>query len=482
MNYWKPDRQSTIPLHQQIEQYIRHKIINGEWPVGTRLPSQRQLASSFEVNRSTITIALDELKSWGIIEGNKGGGTTVINNTWNMIAAASQQTIDWQAYVKAGTHQPNLKTIQKINHAEFAQGIIRTGTGELGKELMPHHQISSILQQAPSEIFLGYEEPKGNFELRKQIAQYVKQWGIHCSPDSILIVSGSIQALQLIAVGLLARPSSIVAESSSYIRSIQVFQSTGIPIHSVAMDKEGIDLQDLQATVAQYQSGLVYTIPTFHNPTGILMSEQRRRDLIEQCQQLRLPIIEDDVYRELWLDNIPPAPLKSQDANGNIVYLGSMSKMMSPGLRVGWVIAPEPVIERLADIKMQTDYGSSNLSQYVATQWFAQSYHEPHIQWVREQLRIRRDQMVELLQQYFKDIADWEIPTGGFYIWVRLTVIVPMQQLFEHAIQANILINPGYLYEAEATSSIRLSYAYTSPEHLRTSIALLKKYIILLRR
>ncbi|MGV7115359.1 aminotransferase-like domain-containing protein [Paenibacillus kyungheensis] len=482
MNYWKPDRQSTLPLHRQIEQHIRYKIISGEWPIGTRLPSQRQLATVFEVNRSTITIALDELKSWGIVEGNKGGGTTVINNTWNLIAAASQQTIDWQAYVNAGTHQPNLKTIQKINHAEFAQGMIRTGTGELGKELMPHRQISSILQQAPSELFLGYEEPKGNFELRQQIAHYVKQWGIHCSPDSILIVSGSIQALQLIAVGLLARPSSIVAESPSYIRSIQVFQSAGIPIHSVSLDKEGIDLKDLHATVAQYQSGLLYTIPTFHNPTGILMSKQRRNDLIEQCKELRLPIIEDDVYRELWLDDLPPAPLKSQDSNGNIVYLGSMSKMMSPGLRVGWVIAPEPVIERLADIKMQTDYGSSNLSQYVATQWFAQGYHEPHIQWVRGQLRTRRDQMLELLQQHFSDIADWQIPTGGFYIWVKLTVTVSMQLLFERAIQANILINPGYLYEDEATSHIRLSYAYTSPEHLHTSIIQLKKYIISLCR
>jgi len=482
MNYWKPDRQSTLPLHKQIEQHIQSKVISGEWPIGTRLPSQRQLAISFEVNRSTITIALDELKSWGIIEGNKGGGTTVINNTWNVIAAASQQTIDWQSYVNAGTHQPNLATIQKINHAEFIQGIIRTGTGELGKELLSHRQISSILKQAPSELFLGYEEPKGNIELRQQIASYVKQWGIYCSVDSILIVSGAIQALQLIALGLLARPSSIIAESPSYIHSIQVFQSAGIPIYSVPLDTQGIHLQKLEATVHLHQPGLLYTIPTFHNPTGRLMSQQRRDDLIRLCQQLRLPIIEDDVYRELWLDDMPPHPLKASDFNGNIVYLGSMSKMMSPGLRVGWIIAPEPVIERLADIKMQTDYGSSNLSQYVASQWFAQGYHQQHVQWIREQLRIRRDQMLTLLQKYFADIADWDIPTGGFYIWIRLTVTVPMRQLFQQAIQANILINPGYLYEAEATSHLRLSYAYTSPEHLQTSLVALKKCILSLRR
>lgn len=471
---WKPDREHSLPVHRQIEQQLRNKISSGEWPVGTRLPSQRKLAEQFGVNRSTVTQALDELASYGIIAGNKGGGTRVVNNTWNILAASA---IDWSSYVEAGAHQPNLPAIRQINEAEYRTDIIRTGTGEPGPELLPMTAVKQILNHADTELFLGYEEPRGSLALRQQIAAYAAEMGIACSSESVLIVSGALQALQLIAVGLLARPSSILAEAPSYIQSVRVFQSAGISVHGVDMDHQGIDPTSLQQQIAQHQPGLLYTIPTFHNPTGIMMSSSRRTELLELCRSQSLPLIEDDVYRELWLDELPPPSLKAKDTDGNILYLGSLSKMMTPGIRVGWIIAPEPVIQRLADIKMQTDYGSSGFSQYVATRWFADGHHHRHCDWLRGELRKRRMQLLSLLERYFGDIAQWRVPSGGFYIWLELPSHVSVHRLFHLSLKEGILINPGYIYDRQAAYHIRLSYAYATMEQLEHSLNILRRLV-----
>ncbi len=471
---WLLERDGTIPLYRQIEQQLRQRISNGEWPVGTRLPSQRKLAEQLGVNRSTITQALDELASWGMVEGNKGGGTRVVNNTWNRLAAA---TIDWDSYVESGAHQPNLPAIRQINEAEYDPSIIRTGTGEPGPDLLPTERVRRILADTSDEPFLGYEEPKGSLRLREQIVQYAAQQGISCSTESILIVSGALQALQLIAVGLLQRPSCIVAETPSYIQSVRVFQSAGIGVHAVQMDEHGIQINHLQQQIAEHHPGLLYTIPTFHNPTGTILSSERRAELLELSSSLSLPLIEDDVYRELWLDEEPPPPLKSQDRQGNILYLGSLSKMMSPGIRVGWIIAPVPVIDRLADIKMQTDYGSSGLSQYVAARWLADGHQEQHQIWVRQQLRTRRARLLAALDQYFGDIAQWNVPAGGFYIWLRLPTNVNVHRLFTLALREQILIHPGYMYDRQASHHIRLSYSYADMKQLEQSIYRLRQLV-----
>ncbi|MEW4368293.1 PLP-dependent aminotransferase family protein [Paenibacillus kandeliae] len=471
---WKPDREHSLPVHRQIEQQLRNKISNGEWPVGTRLPSQRKLAEQFGVNRSTVTQALDELASYRIIAGNKGGGTRVVNNTWNILAASA---IDWSSYVEAGAHQPNLPAIRQINEAEYRTDIIRTGTGEPGPELLPMAAIKHILSHADDQLFLGYEEPKGSLALRQQIAVYAAEMGIACSPESVLIVSGALQALQLIAVGLLARPSSILAEAPSYIQSVRVFQSAGISVHGVDMDHQGIQSTSLQQQIALHHPGLLYTIPTFHNPTGIVMSPSRRNELLELCRSQSLPLIEDDVYRELWLDEPSPPPLKAKDTDGNILYLGSLSKMMTPGIRVGWIIAAEPVIQRLADIKMQTDYGSSGFSQYVATRWFADGHHQRHCDWLRSELRKRRTQLLSLLDRYFGDVAQWSVPSGGFYIWLELPAHVSVHRLFHLSLKEGILINPGYIYDRQAAHHIRLSYAYATMEQLEHSLNILRRLV-----
>lgn len=472
---WKPDKNSVIPLYKQIINYIKGKISIGEWTVGSRLPGQRQMAALFDVNRSTIIQAFEELKADGLIGGKRKEGTVIINNTWSLLASVPPP--NWEQYIHKGIHEPNLSTIQIINRQEFKEGIIRLGTGELSPELYPKASMKKILDSVSGKIHsLGYERPEGAKGLRKAVSEYVKKFGINASPEAVLIVSGSLQALQLISMSILYPGSTILAEKPSYIKSLHVFESAGMKLKGIPVDKEGININEIAKNINRATT-LLYTIPTFQNPTGIVMSEKRRGELIELCTKERLPIIEDDAYRELWLDECPPVTLKAKDKSGLVLYMGTVSKCLAAGIRIGWIIGPEPVIERLGDVKMQTDYGASSLSQYVVEEWLESGLYEHNLEKLREELKIRRQFTLNLLDKYFADIAQWNIPKGGFYIWMTLKTKIDMTQLFHEAIKNNVLINIGNMYDFSNNYSIRISYSYASLSELECGLKVLAEII-----
>jgi GntR family transcriptional regulator, regulator for abcA and norABC len=473
---WILNKSSLIPLHQQIYEFMKRKIINGEWTVGTKIPTQRDLAKKFNVNRSTIVYALDELSADGLIESKVGKGTFVVNNTWSLLASIPPP--DWNSYVKSGSYQPNNKTIQEINRAEINPNVIRLGTGELSPELLPVKEMEQMFKRhSPHTISLGYSEPKGSLYLREMISNYLKTKKIEVSPTSIMIVSGGLQALQLISLGLLHRDSTIFLETPSYLNSVHVFQSAGMNLLGIPMDDAGIRPESIGRLKKQHNGSLLYTIPTFHNPTGILMSANRRKELLDVCKNEKLPIIEDDVYGDLWFENLPPNPLKSIDGQGLVLYIGSMSKTLSPGLRIGWIVGPEPVIDRLADIKMQTDYGSSSLSQFIVAEWLSSGLYDDHVKKIRTELKFRRDFTLEILNTHFTQLATWNIPQGGFYIWVQIKKQIPIRKLFEKALNEGVLLNPGNVYDSNNHFHLRLSYAYASLHELKKGLIRLSQLI-----
>lgn len=470
------NKSADVPLHQQIYDRIKEKIMNGEWPVGTRIPPQRELAERFGVNRSTVVYALGELAADGLIEAITGRGTVVSNNTWNLLSSAPSP--DWNRYVSSGFYQPNLRMIQAINRAEADPGIVRLGTGELSSELLPAGEMLKSLNRSQDGAFsLGYSEPKGSLALREAVSRYLRGKAINTSPASILIVSGGLQALQLISLGLLHRGSTIFVENPSYLNSIHVFQSAGVHMHGLPMDEEGLRTESISRLKRQHNASLLYTVPTFHNPTGSLMSSARRQELLNICSRERLPVIEDDVYGDLWFEQPAPLPLKARDQQGLVLYLGSMSKTLGPGLRIGWIVGPEPVIDRLADIKMQTDYGSSALSQHAVAQWLSEGLYEEHLTRIRRELKLRRDYTLRLLEENYRELADWNCPQGGFYIWLRFKQPLSIRALFDQALTEGILLNPGMIYDRDDRQHLRLSYAYASMEELCDGLQHLSRMI-----
>lgn len=469
---WKPHRHSHLTIHEQIVDWIKSRIECGDWTVGTKIPTQRQLASQFGVNRSTVQIALDELRADGLLESKIGSGVFVANNSWNVLLDRAQP--NWHRHIESSIHKPNYHTIQLINQYEQMDHIIRLGTGEISPDLLPTKQIEQSLKAISLDSkAIGYSSPQGSEELRQVLCVYLKKRGIETAPENILIVSGALQALQLIAMGLLEEGSIIFQEHPSYLNSVHPFQSAGMRMIPVSRDEHLID--NLRRAKRKRQS-LFYSIPTLHNPTGNCWTMEEKTDLYNVCKELQIPIIEDDVYHELLFE-IPSPAIKSFDSSGQVLYLGSVSKTLSPGLRIGWVVAPTPVIERLADIKMQTDYGSSAVSQEIVTYWLSSGLYEKHLTKLREQLKRRAAFVENILEQQFKNIASWEKSKGGFYIWLRFNQPVVNKALFLNLLKHNVLINPGYIYESKDLHHIRLSYAYASLKELKKGLHVLLELI-----
>lgn len=483
---WKPDPKDSGPVYRQIEDYIRGKVASGDWVIGSRLPSQRKLAQLFEVNRSTVMAAMDELSAAGILEGDAGRGTRVASNTWSVLMSSAPP--DWGSYIKAGAFAANVPAIQVINRLEFEEGYVRLGTGEISPSLFPHKLVSRILKKLPERILsLNYLGPQGLPELRRELSVRLGSQGIDAPPETILITSGSLQALQLISVCMLRPGSTVYTENPTYLKSLQVFPSAGMKLAGIPMDRQGIVPWELAREIEarrRFESGkesLLYTIPTFQNPTGGVMSQERRQELFQFCSSSRLPMIEDNAYGELWFDQEPPRAIKAMDRNGMILYLGTISKTMAPGLRVGWLAGPESVAERLGDVKMQVDYGASSVSQWIVAELLAGGSYDDYLSSLRRELKQRRDLALSVLNRYYSQLAEWEVPGGSFYIWLRLKrkaggagngrgKQLNTDRLFHEAAEQGLLLNPGSVYDFSGNQALRLSYAYAEPKELEAGL------------
>lgn len=461
---WKPEKNSHYTIHKQIVNWFTERITSGDFPIGMRCLTQRALATQFEVNRSTINTAMEELKANGLLETRTGSGTFIAQNPWPHLLNQPK----WQHHINTSIHKPNIETIQLINDYEQQNDMIRLSTGELALELLPAVELENSLREITLQPrAIGYSEPQGNYELRESLCTHLKKRGIKTTANNILIISGALQAFQLIALGLLQPGSFVFQQKASYLNSIHPFQSAGMQMYGV--DIQANLLQTLEK-LKRNRYGLFYAIPTLENPTGYVWTQKEKTTVYESCKKLAIPILEDDVYGELLFDETAELPMKAFDDSGHILYVGSVSKSISPGLRMGWVVGPKTVIRRLADIKMQMDYGSSAISQAILNHWLTSGIYEKSILNLRKQLKIRADFMEKLLLKHFKEIATWASPKGGFYIWIKFSQPIITRSLFNTLLEQKIIIHPGYIYETNAYNHLRLSYAYASFEQMEIGL------------
>lgn len=474
---WRPNRESKTPLYVQIKQFILDKISAGEWYIDYRLPPQRELTEYFGVNRSTLKTALEDLVADGILKTKGKAGTFVKNNTWSLLS--SDQAPDWKKYIDSGTLNSNRHITQAIHRYEFASDAIRLSTGELSPDLFPIDDINQIFRSLMKDKYnLNYEHQNGNQMLREELSKYYRELGIDVTPSQILIVSGGLQAIHLVSIGLLPRGTSIICEKPSYLTSLNIFASKGIHLKGVQSGIDGLHIKELEAIYYKSRNPICYLIPYFQNPTGLCMSDCVRRELLVFCRENRVPIIEDDSYRELYFNERRPLPLKSGDKNQSVIHVGSTSKTMAAGLRLGWMIGQEEVIAKLSDLKMQIDYGVSTISQIIFSKYLESGMYEKNLQRLRVKLKERRDYMLEILEEEFSSIAQWTKPDGGFYIWLQIIQDVDMEQIFIACAQKGVLINPGYMYDKDNRDGIRLSFAYASYEEMNRGLSILKEAIM----
>lgn len=444
---WKPNRTEKIPIYKQIADYIEQAISTGIFAPESMLPSERVLADELQVNRSTVVAAYEELQSLGIVERKKGSGTRVSTDIWGL---AHKRVPNWSRYLESDSFLPNLPLAQRIRKETQDTDLINLASGELSPSLFPNEQIQSILANQPFTGYLGYDHPQGNEDLRRTIASHVNEFkNIKTHSSSILITSGAQQALHLIIQCLLKPGDAIAIEDPSYCFSLPIFKTAGLKVYGLALDSHGVNPDDLLHLHKKHRIKMVFLNPDYQNPTGTVLAMERRNQILKHSVEFGIPIIEDDPYSLTSYDGVVNPTLKSMDDNGNVLYISSLSKIIASGLRIGWVIGPAKVIQRLADAKQQVDFGHSIFPQWVANQFLDSEYFHPHIHLLRKQLKQRRDQIVLDLHQMLDDKISFFSPDGGIHLWGKLKTPVNEQKLLEESIRNGVAFVPGSILGTE---------------------------------
>lgn len=462
----------SVFQYKKIIDDITNRINDGFLKPGDKLSSQREIAQYYNVNRSTVVEALDILKSYGILETIEKRGIYVSQNKWNTYITSN---IRWQDYIGNSVSKNNQYYIQKINELEFDKEIIRLGTGELSPNLIPNHLFKEILVK-DDPLHTNYEEPKGKSELRTEIVKYMKKRGVECDINNICITSGALQGLKLIADGLLVPQSKIIIETPSYINSVRTWHNIRSQIVPLNIKYIKQNINNIFKVSSDYKNSIFYCIPTLHNPTQNTYTKIEKQKIVNQCQKNGIPIVEDDIYADLSFESETHLPMKALENSDNVLYLGSLSKTVSPGLRIGWIVANKNVISHLSDLKMQNDYGASSISQHIAAKWLS-DYHDNHIKALKLQLEKKKNLFLESLKTHLSKYGEWKEPRGSFYIWFKLNNSVDVKKVFNEAIKENILIQPGEIYDTNSTNYIRFSYSYINENEIDSSLKNLSEII-----
>ncbi|WP_374019262.1 PLP-dependent aminotransferase family protein [Paenibacillus thiaminolyticus] len=466
---WMPDRRSSQPLYQQIADDIERRIAYGEFPPGSLLPSERKLAAQLEVNRSTVILAYAELRALGIIESRSGSGTRVSKYKWG---ATPKHTPNWHRYVEGGSFLPNVAFLRRIREAlQQDSTLIDFASGELGADLSPVAEINALIDENHYTGYLGYDNPQGFLPLREALVSFLSQYrGIQTTESSILITSGSQQSLYLITQCLLTPGDAVAIEDPSYCYSLPMFQSAGLRLFRLPVDQHGIRPEDVRALYKKHRIKMVFLNPNYQNPTGAVLDAERRAELLHVTSELGLPIVEDDPFSLTAYDGNPPLPLKSIDSLGSVLYIGSFSKIAASGLRVGWMVAPHSVVERLADARQQMDFGLSVVPQKVAAQFLKSAYTRPHLDRLRMNLLYKRDMAIEALQRELPGLVSFPVPQGGLHLWCKILPEVNDGKLLEEAIRNGVIFAPGSVYGSDS-GYVRFTYARPKAEEIAPGIA-----------
>lgn len=464
---WKPDRKAKKAIYKQIAEYIENGIADGTFPPDKPLPSERYLAKELNINRSTVVAAYDELESNGLIQRNRGSGTTISKDIWGI---TKKRIPSWNRYIEAGSFLPNLPVTQKIRKEMVEHKLIDLASGELSEDLFPMDSLRKITSTRSFIGRLGYDHPQGNVILRETITKHVKQFRrIETNSSSILITSGAQQALHLVVQCLLKPGDAIAIEEPSYHYNLPIYKSAGLKTYFLPVDKDGINPNDLVLLHKKHRIRMIFLNPVFQNPTGALLHKNRRKTILEISSEYGIPVVEDDPYSLTSFSGEEISTLKSMDLNGNVLYISSLSKIVASGLRIGWIIGPKPVIERLSDAKQQIDFGHASFTQWISNDFLESEEFHSHIKKLVKQLEMRRDQIVTSLRFYLKDQVDFYIPQGGIHIWCKLNKEFNEVQLLEESIKRGVIYVPGTTMGSKK-GFVRFTFARENEESINEGI------------
>lgn len=475
------NRNTNISLSKQIYQSIADRISSGFLDKGSRLPSVRSLSKTLNVSMVTVSKAYSMLAEDNIISTIQGKGTYVQteNRKIHKNHDVNSTSLNWQLSIP--DHLPRAQFWWQ-NISLTAKSQLWLSAASVHGSLLPEHlisrHISSFILKNPG-ILSEYGSIQGDLEFRAAIADYLISSGISISKNEIIVTNGSQQAINLVARTFIGAGDIVVMEAPTYTAAIDVFRWQGATILSVPVDKDGMRIDLLLRLCDTYSPKLIYTIPTYHNPTGTVMSMQRRKEIIEIAKDFNCLIVEDDPWREISFEENQLPALKSLDTDGHVIYIKGFSKFLSPSCRIGALVASGTILNRLLAAKSNSDLGSPLLTQKALLPFVQLNFMKKHLKSMNYILYKRRNLVLDLLKKHMPDTVAWTSPMGGPNIWLTLPAWLSAESLVFEAQNNNIAFLSGstcYSSEPEF-NHIRLSFSSLEQEQLENGIKTLSKIV-----
>ena len=442
---------STGVLHRKLAQAIQQAIASGSVAPGTRVPAERALAKALAVSRATVVSAYSALVDAGWMESRRGSGTYVRRGSRIPRTARESAASPLFGLI---SHDCDL-AIDLALGTPYASGLPRD------LFTVPREEENALLDDR-----MYY--PLGLPVLRQALAKRLTSIGLPSVEEQVLVTNGAQQAISLITALFVQRGDTVLTEDPTYFGAIEAFRAAGARVSSVPVGVDGVAPGVLRDRIAATAPRLIYLTPTYQNPTGAVMPAAARRAISKLSREFGVPVIDDASLADIVLDGGPPGPMAAYGDHEGLLTVGSISKLIWPGLRVGWVRAAAPVIERLARIKTAFDLGSPLVTQAVGARLIRAMPEAQRLR--REQLRPRRALLSQLLK---KHLPQWQfrIPEGGFFLWVRLPA-GDARELAQVALRHGVLILPGSTMSAAGlyTRYVRVPFL-ADPEVLRNGIA-----------
>ena len=479
------DRRSGVPMYRQLAAQLREQIVSGMLAEGFRLPPERELAARLGVNRATVLQAYQHLKDDGLAVSRVGKGTFVtgvgeasgrrrgaVASPASAPSAPSAPTViapPWSVLFSDYSNRFTYHDIAEVERAQRGVGVsartVDFATGSPNPRDIPDDLLRAVsLEAFASREFDGQPESpiEGFDELRDLLALHMRSRGVVCTARNVMVLSGSEQGIDLIVRAFVNPGDHVLVEQSTFFPALQTFRSADARIIGVPMDGRGMRTDLLEVYCARFRPKLIYTIPTFHNPTGTTMPIERRRALIDMARRYQCLIVEDDAYGDLWYGGDAgdrPVPLAGMENSGYVMYLSTFSKTVTSGLRTGWVVADPHVVARLAALRRMVDQHTSTSSQRICLELLKEGRIAGHVESLACAYRARRDTVLAALERYAPQGMRWTVPQGGYYVWVGLPDGVRALDLLSACRERGITFMPGGVFDVDESddSHIRLN-------------------------
>ncbi|RBA23329.1 PLP-dependent aminotransferase family protein [Herminiimonas fonticola] len=445
-----PKHQSIAPSKfEALAQQLQQQIAAGVLRPGDRLPSVRQICATRHLSPSTVFQAYYLLESRGLIHAVPRSGYFVAARAGGVLLA-EPRTSDPQPGSQAVEVNDLICTILG---SALARDIVPLGSAFLNPALFPLDRLRRALVSSTRRLKpwnMVDDLPPGNLRLRREIAKRYLRQGMAVDPDEIVLTNGAMEALNL-CLGAVARPGdAVVVESPTFYIALQALQHLGL--HAIEVPthvREGIDLGRLAQVIELYHPKACWLMTTFQNPLGSLMPDTKKRDLVELLARHDIPLIEDDVYSELYEGKVAPLPAKAFDHRGLVLHCSSFSKCLAPGYRVGWA-APGRWVRDVQRLKVMTSLSGSIPAQAALAEYLQAGGYDHHLRGLRLSLQAQRASLFDAVTRNFPDGTLVVRPAGGYFMWLELPIGVDAMALYRAALAQGISIAPGPMFSARA--------------------------------